>query len=214
MAAVELVDPATHAYPAVHAPLHAGAVSAGTAPNDPAGQITHTAAPAKLYRPAGQMAAVELVDPAMHAYPAVQSPLHAAAVSPVVAPKDPAAQGPEQVAIPKATADPNLPAGHAMHDPDPARLYCPAGHTAAVAVVEPATHAYPAVQDPVHAAVVRPVVDPNRPGVHGVQRPDPATAYCPAMHMRAVGDVEPAIHAYPAVQFPVHVGTDSPVVDP
>ena len=106
MAAVELVDPATQAYPAVHAPLHADVVSAGTAPNDPAGQITHTAAPAKLYRPAGQMAAVELVDPAMHAYPAVHAFTHVGRVWPPTSPYRPPLQGPVHVATDSPVVEP------------------------------------------------------------------------------------------------------------
>ena len=161
MAAVELVDPATQAYPAVHAPLHADVVSAGTAPNDPAGQITHTAAPAGLYWPAGQMAAVELVDPATHAYPAVhafthvgrvwpptspyrpplQGPVHVATDSPVVEPYLPGGQGAVHAADVSAVVAPYVPAGHAMQTLDPAGLYCPMAHTAAVGDVDPATHA-------------------------------------------------------------------------
>ncbi len=42
-----------------------------------------------------------------------------------------------------------------------------AGHVNAVAVVDPAAHAYPAVQLPVHVDTASPVVDPNRPGSQG-----------------------------------------------
>jgi hypothetical protein len=67
---------------------------------------------------------VGLVDPAGHAYPALQFPLHAA--------------------VDCAVVPPYRPAAHAVHVPDPPRLYCPAGHGAAVALVDPATHTYPA----------------------------------------------------------------------
>ncbi len=97
---MELVDPPGQAYPAVHDPLHAEAVRPeeepyrpvgqgpehnevdtsrpGELPKRPAGQAVHDTEPAREYFPTGHTAAVELVDPAGQAYPAVQLPEHAA----------------------------------------------------------------------------------------------------------------------------------------
>jgi hypothetical protein len=58
---------------------------------------------------------------------------------------------------------PNRPGSHAEHAEDPTALHCPAGHWVTVEVVEPAGHVNPALQSPVQAIVVRPVVDPNLP---------------------------------------------------
>ena len=70
--------------------------------------------------------------------------------------------------------------------PAPVRLYCPAAQVAAVAVVDPATQAYPAVHWPVHVAAVRPVVEPYLPASHGPVHADdvrPAVEpYLPAGH--------------------------------
>jgi hypothetical protein len=78
----------------------------------PAGQSMHMLAPAKLYRPAGQMlpAAFDTDDAAGHAYPAAQSPLHVATDKPCVLP--------------------NFPAGQSMHVPALARLYRPTAQSA------------------------------------------------------------------------------------
>jgi hypothetical protein len=90
-------------------------------PKEPALHSLHIHAPPKLYLPEVHTAAVKLVDPSAHAYPAAQSPLHVAVVSPAT--------------------DPYLPPGHAVHDPAPPTLYVPAGHMAAVGVVDPTAHA-------------------------------------------------------------------------
>jgi hypothetical protein len=42
----------------------------------------------------------------------------------------------------------------------------PAVHTTAVALVEPAGHAYPGLHDPEHEALVRPATAPYVPGGH------------------------------------------------
>ena len=86
MAAVAFVDPATQAYPALQFPLHVGNDCPGVSPNTPAGQSAHCPAPDRLYRPTPHMVAVALVDPATHAYPALQFPLHVSAVTPVADP--------------------------------------------------------------------------------------------------------------------------------
>jgi hypothetical protein len=53
-----------------------------------------------------------------------------------------------------------VPGGQGLQDPAPARAYVPAGQMDAVELVDPAGQAYPDVQGPVQAAVVRPVVAP------------------------------------------------------
>ena len=87
-------------------------------------------------------------------------------------------------------------------------LYCPAGHTTAVALVDPGGHAYPAAQPPLHAADGRAPVDPKVPPGQATQAPNPGRLYVPATHATAVGLVEPAGHAYPALQLPVHAAAD------
>ncbi len=159
----------------------------------PAGQGVHADAPAKEYCPTGQMEAVADVDPAGQVYPAEQSPEQVDKICPGP-PYRPAAQGPEQAAdarpvvLPYVPAghcavqdalvspavEPNVPAGHSVQLPAPAKLYLPTAHTAAVGLVDPAAHAYPAVHDPLHAAVGRVVELPNNPAAQAVQVPDPA----------------------------------------
>ena len=56
--------------------------------------------------------------------------------SPEVEPKVPAGQRPEQAGVPTAPVDPYRPMGHGMQTHAPVRLYCPAGHMDAVAVVD------------------------------------------------------------------------------
>ena len=91
---------------------------------------------------------------------------------------------------------PNKPTGHAVHAAAPARLYCPAA------------------QGAVQAAVGRPWVDPYVPAGHGEHVPAPAREYCPAAQIAWVADADPAAHAYPALQLPVHPAVVKPVVDP
>jgi hypothetical protein len=93
---------------------------------------------------------------------------------------------------------PKRPAGHPVHAGAPPRLNCPAGHRAAVADVDPATHAYPAVQYPVHRAEARPVVAPYVPAGHLVHAAALAVLYCPTGH--TVGDPVPPEHWEPAGQ--------------
>ena len=90
------------------------------------------------YRPAAQL--VQLTALPVLYVPTAHTFVHVATVRPAVAPYLPATQG--------------------VHVPAVARLYVPAAHWAAVAVVDPATHAYPAVHDPVHVATVSPAVEP------------------------------------------------------
>ena len=137
--AVAFVDPATQMYPALQLPVHPGddrpdvdpynpaahgavhdaAPILAVAPYSPAAQFVHTPAPAREYLPAGQLTAVALTDAAGHAYPALQLPEHPAVARPDV--------------------DPYRPAAQSTHTLAPVREYLPAGHIAAVALVDPAT---------------------------------------------------------------------------
>ncbi len=211
--AVALVQPAAHACPALHSPVHDddtrplmapyvpaghGAVHAavdraGVAPYRPAAQLLQMPAPSRLYCPAGQMAAVALVDPATQKYPAAQLPLQLTDGRPAVAPY--------------------VPAGHRLHWPAPPALYWPATHIAAVALVEPATQAYPALQLPLQPALDRPAVAPYvpegqgavhaadgsameapySPGLQFVHALDPLTLNLPSGHVDAMGDVDPTL---------------------
>jgi hypothetical protein len=51
--------------------------------------------------------------------------------------------------------------------------------------------------------VARAWVDPKRPGGQSLHAPAPARLYLPTPHATAVGDVDPAAQAYPAVQVPL-----------
>ena len=105
--------------------------------------------------PAWQLTAVALVDPAGHAYPAEQGPVHAEVARPGVPPNSPAGQlthteAPTREYVPAAQAVQldrvadavNRPAGHWEHVPAPAALKLPGWQGTAVADVEPAGHAY------------------------------------------------------------------------
>jgi hypothetical protein len=160
MDAVALVDPAPQAYPAVQLPEQAAVTRAVVAPNFPAGHWVHADAPAREYWPAGQMEVVAEVDPAGHACPAEQLPVHDAEVSPAEDPYCPAEHSPVQSAVVMPVDEPYLPAAHWVQNAAPPREYCPAMHRAAVGEVDPAGQAYPAVQFPEQAAVARPGEDP------------------------------------------------------
>lgn len=77
-------------------------------------------------------------------------------------------------------AAPKRPPGHSVQLPAPTRLYVPAGHTAAVALVDPGAHAYPAVQG-VHTAA--PAVALYCPAPHRVAFPEPAGHTDPGGHV-------------------------------
>jgi hypothetical protein len=125
--AVPFVDPAGHAYPAGHSKVQT-LVSPLPPLYVPAGQSLQAPAPASAYLPAGHFFNVPDVDPAGHSYPAEHGHEHRADVRPV--------------------ADPNRPGGHNVQVAAAAREYCPAGHTLAVADVDPAGQLYPALQGP------------------------------------------------------------------
>ena len=92
--------------PATHGPLQSGVDSPVVLPNRPIGHTEHVTAPLPLHCPAMQFDAVDDVDPAAHAYPALQLPLHVDVVSPDVAPNDPASQSPLQFALDRPMALP------------------------------------------------------------------------------------------------------------
>jgi len=121
-----------------------------------------------------------------------------------------------------------------VQDPAPAREYWPAGQAVAVALVDPAGQAYPAVQLPVQDGVVRPVVEPKVPAGQGdvhaatptpaedpylpaaqeVHVPAAARLYVPGGQMDAVALVDPAGQAYPARQLPLQAAVAKPGLDP
>ena len=135
--AVEVVDPDAHAYLALHAPLHADVVKPVVFPNLPAAHAMHDPEPVVLYCPVAHIAAVELVDPAGQAYPAVQGPVQAAVNKLLLNPYLPASHGPLHVDTVRPLVLPKYPTAHALHVDDPTPLHCPAGHTFAVAFFDP-----------------------------------------------------------------------------
>ena len=66
----------------------------------------HTAAPARLYWPAGHGYAVALEDPAAHVYPAGHGPLQFELISPDTFPNRPAEHNPLQLALVSPVIDP------------------------------------------------------------------------------------------------------------
>jgi hypothetical protein len=92
----------------------------------------------------------------------------------------------------RPAVEPYRPAIQSVHTPAPAREYLPAGHWLAVAEVDPAPHAYPAVHVPLHAAVDRPAVVPKVPAGQLVQTLAPVREYLPATHWVTVELVDAA----------------------
>jgi hypothetical protein len=174
--------------------MHGAGVPVAPAQMRLAGHWLHVPAPASLYLPPGHTAAVALVEPAAQTYPALQLPEH--------------------VAFLKPTDPPYTPAGHRLHDPAPPALYWPTAHMAAVALVLPATHAYPALQLPEHVAFLRPTDPPYTPAGHRLHDPAPASLYWPTGHTAAVALVLPATQKCPAAHAPSHSDDDSPPIDP
>jgi hypothetical protein len=107
-----------------------------------------------------------------------------------------------------------VPALQLVHTPAPPTLNLPSGHISAVALVDPATQKYPAVQLPLHAALDISFTPPYVPAGHALHEPAPPTLYCPAAHIAAVPLVDPAGQAYPALQLPLHPALDRPAVAP
>jgi hypothetical protein len=157
---------------------------------------------------------VELVDPAGHAYPAVQFPEHAAVVSPDDDPKVPAGHGAVHDADGKPAVAPYSPALQLVQAEDPSGANCPAGHNTALEFTDPAGHAYPSRHLPLHDEVDIPTEEPNCPPGHRPHCPAPTKLNVPIGHSNAVAFVDPSRHAYPAVQFPEHTEDVSPDIDP
>ncbi len=101
-----------------------------------------------------------------------------------------------------------------VHTPAPLTLNLPSGHISAVAFVDPATQACPALQLPLHAADGRPAVAPYVPAGHALHTPALPTLYRPAVHIAAVALVDPATQACPALQLPLHPAEVRPSVAP
>jgi hypothetical protein len=119
-----------------------------------------------------------------------------------------------QLALAKPIVDPYRPAAQSVHTPDPDTLYFPTGHTAAVADVDAGTQKYPALQLPLHPALDRPLVPPYSPAAQSAHDPHPDSEYRPGEQMDAEGLVDPAAHAYPALQLAVQLDTGRPDTDP
>jgi hypothetical protein len=176
-AAVAFVDPAAHAYPALQGPLHAGLDRPLAAPYRPGLQLLQVPTPPTLYWPGPQMVAVALVDPGAQAYPALHGPLHAGLDRPLAAPYLPAGHDPLQAAVGSPVVLPNTPALQLVQAPDPPNANRPTGHMDAVALVDPDTQKYPAVQLPLQPALPMAAIAPNRPAAQLVQATDPPTLY-------------------------------------
>jgi hypothetical protein len=125
---------------------------------------------------------VPLGDPGGHAYPALHWPLQAA-----------------DVVMPDTVL--KVPPGHSEQLPTPPPLNVPGPHRTAVALVEPAGHAYPGEHAPLHAALVRPKAPPKVPPGHIGHAATPPVLYWPRAHTTAVVVVDPVGHAYPAAQY-------------
>ena len=97
-----------------------------------------------------------------------------------------------QLDVLRPVLDPYKPAPQSVHDPAPLTLYDPSGQIDAVALVDPAAHAYPAWQGPVHTADVNRWVDPYLPARQSTQDPAPLKLNDPAKHFEAVATTEPA----------------------
>jgi hypothetical protein len=105
---------------------------------------------------------------------------------------------------------PNRPAAHDVHEPWPPTLYVPGRHIDAVALVDPAAQACPAVQLPLHAADGSPGTAPYRPAAQDVHDAAPASEYLPATQTAAMALVDSGAHMNPAEQLPLHAADDRP----
>lgn len=146
------------------------------------------------------------VEPAGHAYPALQFPVHALETVPGTDPYRPAGQGPEHAGEGSPEVVPYVPAGHRVQDPEPAREYEPKGHAVALGDVDPGPHTYPALQLPEQTLLDRATTAPKVPAGQRLQAVAPLRLYFPRGHCTANGDVLPPGHAYPALQGPVQLG--------
>ena len=119
-----------------------------------------------------------------------------------------------QLDVLRPAVDPYKPAPQSVHDPAPLTLYEPSGHIDAVALVDPAAHAYPAWQGPVHTAVVNLGSDPYLPAGQSEQDPAPLKLYVPAKHLLKSETGDPVGQLYPAVHGPVQFNDVRPADDP
>lgn len=165
-AAVALVEAAGHAYPAEQFPVQDALVRPLVSPYTPPGQAVQALAPLSEYRPAPHRKVVAFVDPAGQAYPAIHDPSQDAVVRPAEDPNRPAEQRLVHAADVNLVEPPYSPAAQTTHASHPDREYRPGPHAAAVALVDPAAHSYPALQLAVHDDIPRPVIEPNRPASH------------------------------------------------
>jgi hypothetical protein len=106
--------------------------------------LSHAAAPAAAYVPGAHAAWVALVDPAGHAYPALQLPLHAALVKPRAAPKVPPGHGVAEAAAPVGQYEP---AGQASTHVSLA-VALPPAHVYPLSTAHEALHPSPATSPP------------------------------------------------------------------
>ena len=177
---------------------------------------------------------MSFTDPAPHAYPALQFPVHDDTLSPDSDPYRPASHSPLQLALVRPQSDPYRPALQFVQTLDPAMLYFPGTHCVELAATDPARQTKPALhgptQDaldspesdpyrpashsPLQLALVRPHTDPYRPALQLLHSPAPDTLYFPGPHISAVSLVEPAAHAYPAKHTPEHDADDMPAAPP
>ena len=157
--------------------MHAAVGSPLVAPYKPAVQLVQVPEACKLYLPGGHTLTERLKVPGGQAYPAGHGPLQDALVSPGTAPYVPTGHGPLHVTAVMGVVLPYRPTPQSVHTPAPAREYLPTGHVAAVAVDDPAAHAYPAVQFPVHVSLGMAAVAPYRPAGHREHDPAPTRLY-------------------------------------
>lgn len=166
----------------------------------PTGHGVHVPTPTSLNDPGWQGTAVAFVEPSGHAYPGAHAPEQATEVDPALNPNEPAGQRvPVVLVMPSmhvqpASAlhapvqpddacpdvEPYRPAGQGRQAPEPAPLNVPAAHNTAVALRDPAGHAYPAVQLPEQLALVSPGAAPYSPGGQSTPVTEPAKLYLPA----------------------------------
>ena len=103
--------------------------------------------------------------------PASHGPEHSGEDRAGADPKRPGGQGAVHVGDVRAAVPPYKPTEQAAHTLHPDCEYRPGGHTAAVALVEPAGHAYPAAHGPSHWVEVIPLTDPYQPAAHSPLQP-------------------------------------------
>ena len=136
-------------------------------PKRPAGHGLQTDAPAVLYWPGEHGTALAFVDPDGQKNPAPHTPEHTDTVKPPDDPNVPASQGPLHAGVSSPVVLPKRPTGQGEHAAAPPLLHSPVPHTDAVEDVDPAAHAYPGLQLPLHEEAVRPDALPNEPGSQG-----------------------------------------------